>query len=457
MSYITIAQQGLAAVEAKDWDGAITKLSTALQSSTNPAWLIARSKCLINLHRYAEALDDANLAWHAASSRNKRNMMTEANYRRAVAYFRLGKLADADACCIYAMRLIKGASASEKGDPVAHLRDPKTGRWTATAKDAMNEAQNDEINNNKEGGGMAALAMGGGGEKSAPAQAKEWRMASTLRVQILTAMARLPADDPARIATAPVEPEEKELVDLSGGTATQEKQKPTPEPTPPTAAETQASVPARPAVPKDTPLRLQEFQSDATMSVSIFSKAVDTEKLKVTFQPTSVHLAGVKYPSGDVGDFQLDLWSEINTTKSSYIVTPNKIELNLAKQVPGKWEQLKSDGKSRPAAAKPSEASTTAAATETKPAKGGPASAYARPQNWDKLEQDEANGDDDDGGDVNSFFKKLFQGATPEQQRAMMKSFTESNGTSLSTDWNDVKDRKVETVPPEGVEVKKWD
>lgn len=39
----------------------------------------------------------------------------------------------------------------------------------------------------------------------------------------------------------------------------------------------------------------------------------------------------------------------------------------------------------------------------------------------------------------------------------MMKSFTESNGTSLSTDWEDVKARTVETVPPEGVEEKKWE
>lgn len=38
----------------------------------------------------------------------------------------------------------------------------------------------------------------------------------------------------------------------------------------------------------------------------------------------------------------------------------------------------------------------------------------------------------------------------------MMKSFTESNGTSLSTNWDDVKSKKVETVPPEGVEAKKW-
>lgn len=39
----------------------------------------------------------------------------------------------------------------------------------------------------------------------------------------------------------------------------------------------------------------------------------------------------------------------------------------------------------------------------------------------------------------------------------MMKSFTESNGTSLSTNWDDVKEKRVETVPPDGVEAKKWE
>jgi hypothetical protein len=58
---------------------------------------------------------------------------------------------------------------------------------------------------------------------------------------------------------------------------------------------------------------------------------------------------------------------------------------------------------------------------------------------------------------VNYFFKKLYKGATPEQQRAMMKSFTESNGTSLSTNWDEVKSGKVATIPPDGVEAKEWE
>jgi hypothetical protein len=95
-------------------------------------------------------------------------------------------------------------------------------------------------------------------------------------------------------------------------------------------------------------------------------------------------------------------------------------------------------------------------ATEAKPA-GPPAyptSSKKGPQNWDKIDEEE---DDEKDKDANDFFKTLYAGATPEQQRAMMKSFVESNGTALSTDWDDVKNRKVETVPPTGSEVKNWE
>lgn len=96
-------------------------------------------------------------------------------------------------------------------------------------------------------------------------------------------------------------------------------------------------------------------------------------------------------------------------------------------------------------------------APDTKPAEktanAYPSSSKTGAKNWDKIGEEGS----DDESDVNLFFKKLYRNATPEQQRAMMKSFTESNGTSLSTDWNDVKARTVETVPPEGVEAKKWE
>lgn len=333
MSHITLAQQGIAAADAKNWDEAITKLSTALQSSTNPTWLLTRSKALVNKSRYQEALDDANLAWHTAYERNKRPLMVDAHYRRAVAYFRLGQLANADCCCVYAMRLIKGYPAVEKEDP-SRLWADANGLWKATLEDASNEAKTDEINERRDGG--IGEAMGG----QRHPQAREWRQASTLRMQILTLMDKLPADADVRKVTVSLKPDQKKLADVS---ATQDK--------PPTATSSAAAAqPAStPTVPSDAPVRLQEFQSSTTMSVSIFSKGNSKEQLKVEFSPTSVRLDPLVHPNGEQKEFVLDVWGEIDTAASKYTVTPNKVELSLAKKTPGKWAQLKADGSAKQA------------------------------------------------------------------------------------------------------------
>ncbi|KND93377.1 Protein SGT1 [Tolypocladium ophioglossoides CBS 100239] len=459
MSHITIAQEGLKALEAKRWTEAVDKLSTALRTSTNPAWLIARSKALIQVGLFDPALDDACLAWQKAHERNQRLLMMESHYRRAVAYYRMGKLADADCCCVYTMRLIKGLPAVEQEDPKVKWTD-KDGFWMATLEVAMEEAKSDAFNK----GGAPGTGPTGSRELPAPpAQVSEWRLASTLRMQILGAMATLPKDDRARKVTASQFPERTLLARLGV------------EPNKPPAPH----VPVR----EDTPLRLQEFQNNIATYLSIFSKGVDEKKLKVQFLPLAVHLDAITYPNGEEKEFHLELWDEINPAASRYVVTPNKVELTLAKKTPGKWAQLKKATDNRKAevpqpteAKKPSGDQTATASSfppankdsssssgpnspePPKPASSGPtypSSARSGPKNWDLIADDDA--DDEEEGGVNAFFQKLYKNATPEQQRAMMKSFIESNGTSLSTDWEDIKGRTVETVPPEGVEEKKWE
>ena len=88
-----------------------------------------------------------------------------------------------------------------------------------------------------------------------------------------------------------------------------------------------------------------------------------------------------------------------------------------------------------------------------------PTSSKKGPKNWDKiddLDDGDDGGKDGAGGDVDSFFKTLYQNADPDTRRAMMKSYVESNGTSLSTSWSEAKDKTYATVPPDESEAKEW-
>lgn len=52
--------------------------------------------------------------------------------------------------------------------------------------------------------------------------------------------------------------------------------------------------------------------------------------------------------------------------------------------------------------------------------------------------------DEQKESDVLDVLSKIYQNSDDDTKRAMEKSFVESEGKVLSTNWNDVKDRKVE-------------
>lgn len=87
-------------------------------------------------------------------------------------------------------------------------------------------------------------------------------------------------------------------------------------------------------------------------------------------------------------------------------------------------------------------------------------------KDWEKVtdniltaEKDKTTNEDPNaGGDaaLNGFFQTLYKDADEDSRRAMMKSFIESGGTTLSTNWDEVKKEEVTVKPPEGSEWKKW-
>jgi suppressor of G2 allele of SKP1 len=182
----------------------------------------------------------------------------------------------------------------------------------------------------------------------------------------------------------------------------------------------------------------------------------------------------LSYKNGDKELLFEPLKGQIDPEKSGYTVGKVKIEIRLVKMAQGRWGALVGDSPDRKSrTACPLTVTSTAsfialAAFSTASPSTAPTTTQPRKprKNWDGitsaiLDSDKAVTSEDDpnaGGDstVNEFFQKIYADADEDTKRAMMKSYVESGGTTLSTNWDEVRKAPVEVKPPEGSEWKKW-
>lgn len=100
-------------------------------------------------------------------------------------------------------------------------------------------------------------------------------------------------------------------------------------------------------------------------------------------------------------------------------VYPTKLEIQMRKKTSGNWPSLEAG-----AAASSSSASSAITPPTTK--------------DWSKIQIEDDSDDELNSENPDDFFKALYADADDDTRRAMMKSFVESGGTSLSTDWDKV-------------------
>ncbi|XP_044505071.1 protein SGT1 homolog B-like [Mangifera indica] len=208
-----------------------------------------------------------------------------------------------------------------------------------------------------------------------------------------------------------------------------------------------------PVVPAAKPkFRHEYYQKPEEVVVTIFAKGIPAQSVSVEFGEQILSVS-IDVPGGEPYHLQPRLFGKIVPAKCRYDVLSTKVEIRLAKAETIFWTSLEFT-KENTVLRRVNVSSVTGSQRPTYPS--------SRPtKDWDKLEAQVKKEEKDEklDGDaaLNKFFQNIYADADEDTRRAMKKSFVESNGTVLSTNWKEVGTKKVEGSPPDGMEMKKWE
>ncbi|KAL9019513.1 MAG: hypothetical protein Q9185_003213 [Variospora sp. 1 TL-2023] len=410
------AAKGAAALNSKEFSAAVSHYTDAIAVHSEAVdYYIKRSTAYTRISPpdHQAALSDAEIALSLASKRGKRELIIQAQLRRAIALFGNERYGDSRQCFEWVQQM----DDKEKSLKIWEMK-------------------------------LEAKLKGMGEEdEKATVTVKQY---PDVEVPV------------AQIAEKKVSSTAAEKVKPTASTAEQA--------TAPAGVQTPASK-----------IRHEWYQTHDTVVISLFAKGVPKDTATIEMQERSL---AISFPlaTGSDYDFSLDpLFGKIDAPGSTAKVMSTKVEFTLKKRRAGEmWPNLEShlpvpDMTTEESGSAPEEIKRAVLAEQsTNTGPSYPTSSKSGPKDWDKVaseltkkpkkdtKEGEAGGDDgvdDDfeGGDpVNGFFQSLYSRADPDTRRAMMKSYQESNGTALSTNWSEVGKGKVETQPPEGMEAKRW-
>ncbi len=145
--------------------------------------------------------------------------------------------------------------------------------------------------------------------------------------------------------------------------------------------------------------------------------------------------------------FGVDLFDEIVTEESTSNVFATKVEIKMKKQKAFQWRLFEASAEQSRIREAPAESQAQAKAAK-------PPQIYRK--NWDAIAKEIPEEKLEGDAALNKVFQDIFSNGSEEQKRAMMKSFVESGGTVLSTNWDEVGKGKVQGSPPDGLEMRDW-
>jgi len=190
------------------------------------------------------------------------------------------------------------------------------------------------------------------------------------------------------------------------------------------------------------------YQTETQVVVEVRIKKLKADECKIEIGETNLSVTA-PLPTGSEYSLELDLAHPVVPAQSGYKVLSTKIEIKLKKGEGVRWAALEGDG------SPPLPGGSVPAASTS-----GVKAPYASGRDWAKIDKAlsaEAEEKKEGEAALNEMFQKIYADASDETKRAMNKSFQESGGTVLSTNWNDIGKEKTEVKPPDGMEWKKYD
>ena len=434
------AARGASALATGDFASAITHYTQAI--AINPSavdYYVKRSTAFTRLSPpdHTASYNDAEIAVSLAAKRAKRELIGQSQLRRAIALFGLERYADAKQC----LEWVKKFNEKEKSLGIWGIK-------VASKLKGLDEDDQRAVVSVKEIPDVETPSSAASTQPAKPAEKEEDAKISDSNGGV----------DPGK--------------NMNSSNGVKEATKDAVTTSAPGGVQTPASK-----------IRHEWYQTNHSVIITLYCKGIPKDKATIEIKQNSLEVS-FPLPTGSDYQFSLDpLFSDIDRMKSYYKIMSTKAEFTLIKSTPGrKWASIEGTG---PAGIDnagtnlddPSHEAAKRAALADKTVDTAPAyptSSKSGPKDWDKVAADlskrpkkdpkegeedateEPGIDDEDGDPTTNFFKMLYNGADDDTKRAMMKSYQESNGTALSTNWAEVGKGPVETSPPDGMEAKKW-
>lgn len=193
------------------------------------------------------------------------------------------------------------------------------------------------------------------------------------------------------------------------------------------------------------------YQTETHVVVVVHAK--NSENAKVSYGENTLSVSA-QLPSGSDYSLELDLAHPIVPDQCSHKLSPSKIEIKLKKRDGLRWEILDGTPVQNNVCPIPQEILQASNQRPKYP------SSCKNAKDWDKMEKEierqEAEEKPEGEAALNALFQKIYGSGSDEVRRAMNKSFQESGGTVLSTNWSEVGKGTVKRKMPDGMEWKSW-